>query len=37
VCGQAGPSVAQNPLTLLVFTSTPSGLAISNGRNARAV
>ncbi len=31
-----GPSQAQNPFTLLVLTRTPSPLAISSGRNARA-
>ncbi len=36
VFGMPGPSDAQKPLTLLVLTSTPSPLAISNGRNVRA-
>jgi len=36
VCGIPGPSDAQKPLTLLVFTRTPSPLAISNGRNTPA-
>jgi hypothetical protein len=34
--GTPGPSDAQNPFTLLVLTITPSPLAISSGRNARA-
>ena len=29
------PSVAQNPLTLLVLTTWPSSLASSSGRNVR--
>ena len=36
VFGMPGPSVAQNPFTLLVLTRIPSPLAISSGRNARA-
>ena len=36
VFGMPGPSVAQKPFTLLVLTSTPSPLAMSSGRNARA-
>jgi hypothetical protein len=36
VCGTPGPSEAHNPFMLLVLTSTPSPLAISRGKNARA-
>jgi hypothetical protein len=35
VCGTPGPRDAQNPLTLLVLTITPSSAAISSGTNAR--
>ena len=35
VCGTPGPSDAQNPLTLLVFTITPWSAAINSGTNAR--
>ena len=34
--GMSGPSAAQKPFTLLVLTRTPSPLAMSSGRNARA-
>ena len=34
--GMPGPSDAQKPLTLLVLTRTPSPLAMSSGKNARA-
>ena len=37
VCAVFGPRDAQKPLTLLVLTTCPSGLASSIGRNARVV
>jgi hypothetical protein len=36
VIGAPAPAVAQKPATLLTLTRTPSPLAISSGRNARA-